>query len=397
MPPLKAIILSLALVLPVRTEAQMTPEEFQITFPATQVADLRARLAATRWPDVIDGSGTAYGIDQPELQALMDYWRTEFDFDAAAARLNSFPNARVDIDGRALHFIHLPSEVEGAIPLLLLHGWPSSFVQMLDIALLLTEPGEDGPAFHVVIASLPGYGYSEAATAPGLSPAAIAPAMNTLMVEVLGYDRYGVRSSDLGAGVAARMAADYPDHIIGSHTGGTNPFLQGATPTDLTPEEAAFVTAAGQWMQTEMAYAFQHSSKPQTVAIGLNDSPAGLAAWIMEKFWRWTDHDGDLYAVIDRDTLLTNLTIYWLTETINSSVRLYAEAARDPSGWAMPQVPVGYLMPVNDLFETPRSWIERQGPVGHWTPSEVGGHFMELEQPEIVADDLRLFFGGLER
>lgn len=183
--------------------------------------------------------------------------------------------------------------------------------------------------------------------------------------------------------------------LSGRTRGGTNPFLQGPIPADLSEEEQVFVQNAQNWMQQEMAYAMLHSSKPQTVAVGLNDSPAGLASWIVEKFWRWTDNDGTIESVIDRDALLTNLTIYWATETINPSMRLYAEAARAQDGWAMPLVPVGYLMPKNDLFETPKSRIERQGPVGHWTESEKGGHFMEWEQPQIVADDLRLFFGTL--
>lgn len=325
----------------------------------------------------------------------MTYWRTEYDWQAEQARLNSFDNFKAEIDGLDIHFIHAKSDRVDAIPLLMLNGWPSSFVQMLDIIPMLTAPNGDGPAFHVIAASLPGYGFSEIPTEAGMSPGAIAPYMHKLMTEVLEYDRYGVRSSDLGAGVAAMMAGTYGDAIIGSHTGGTNPFLQGPIPADLSAEEQAFVQNAQNWMQQEMAYAMLHSSKPQTVAVGLNDSPAGLASWIVEKFWRWTDNDGTIESVINRDALLTNLTIYWATQTINPSMRLYAEAARAQDGWAMRLVPVGYLMPKNDMFETPKSWIERQGPVGHWTESEKGGHFMEWEQPQIVVDDLRLFFGNL--
>ena len=200
--------------------------------------------------------------------------------------------------------------------------------------------------------------------------------------------------ADLGAGVAGQMAADYPDAILGSHTGGTNPWIGPQIPDDLTAEEQAFVANVQAWNQTEMAYAMLQASKPQTLAVGLTDSPAGLLAWIGEKMHRWTDHDGDLFAVIDRDTVLTNATIYWMTGTLNSSIRLYAEAVRSQS-WAMPQVPVGYLMPDGDFFPTPRSWIERQGPVGHWTTLDRGGHFLELERPQAVADDLRAFFGPL--
>lgn len=379
------------------TETQaMTARPFAIDVPDEVIADLRDRIAAARLPDQLAGTGWSYGTDTAYLADLLDYWRTDYDWPAEQAKLNAHHHFKAEIDGLDIHFVHASSDRADAIPLLMLHGWPSSFVQMLDIIPMLTTPDGDGPAFHVVAASLPGYGFSEIPTEPGMSPGAIAPFMHKLMTDVLGYDRYGVRSSDLGAGVAATMAGSYAEAIIGSHTGGTNPYLQGPIPDDLSPEEQAFVENAQAWMQQEMAYAMLHSSKPQTVAVALNDSPAGLASWIVEKFWRWTDNDGTIESAIDCDALLTNLTIYWVTQTIASSMRLYAEAARVQDGWAMPQVPVGYLMPKNDMFETPRSWIERQGPVGHWTVSDAGGHFMEWEQPRIVAEDLRAFFGGLQ-
>jgi pimeloyl-ACP methyl ester carboxylesterase len=374
----------------------MTARPFTVDIPRNVIEDLKVRIAATRLPDQLAGTGWSYGTDTAYLADLLKYWRTEYDWSAEQARLNAFDHFKADIDGLDIHFVHATSERADAIPLLMLHGWPSSFVQMLDIIPMLTTPDGDGPAFHVVAASLPGYGFSGIPTDPGMSPGAIAPYMHKLMTDVLGYQRYGVRSSDLGAGVAAMMAGRYGEAMIGSHTGGTNPYLQGPIPDNLSGDEQAFVQNAQTWMQQEMAYAMLHSSKPQTVAVALNDSPAGLASWVVEKFWRWTDNDGTIESAIDRDGLLTNLTIYWATQTIGSSMRLYAEAARAQDGWAMPQVPVGYLMPSKDLFKTPRSWIERQGPVRHWTVSEEGGHFMEWEQPRIVADDLRTFFGSLQ-
>ena len=368
---------------------------FRIDVPAATIDVLKARLAATRLPDQIEGSDWGYGTDTAYLADLLNYWRTGYDWDAEQARLNSFDHYKAEIDGLNIHFVHARSDRADAIPLLMLHGWPSSFVQMLDIIPLLTAPTGDGPGFHIVAASLPGYGFSDRPTKPGMSPAAIAPYMHKLMTDVLGYARYGIRSSDLGAGVASPMAASFGKAVIGSHTGGTNPYLQGEIPNDLTPEEQRFVKDAQTWMQQEMAYAMLHSSKPQTVAVALNDSPAGLASWIIEKFWRWTDNRGKIEDAIGRDALLTNLTIYWVTQTINSSMHLYAEAARAQGGWDKPQAPVGYLMPKHDMFETPRSWIERHGPVAHWTVSGKGGHFMEWEQPQIVADDLGAFFSDL--
>ncbi|MEO1495364.1 MAG: epoxide hydrolase family protein [Pseudomonadota bacterium] len=367
---------------------------FTIDIPQDTIDDLVLRLENTRLPGAVEGTGWTYGTNPDALADLIEYWRTDFDWRAAEARLNAYEHFTADVDGTTLHFIHAPSTRDDAVPLLMLHGWPSSFVQMLDIIPLLNDP-EEGQAFHVVVPSLPGYGFSEIPTDPGMSPVAMAPLMHRLMTEGLEYDRYGIRSSDLGAGVASSMALNFPDAIIGSHTGGTNPYLQQPLPEDLSEEEQTFVKNAQNWTFTEMAYAFLHSSKPQTISYALNDSPAGLASWFLEKFETWVDHDGDLYSVISRDDLLTNLTIYWATGTINSSMRLYYEAARAEGGWGVPEVPIGYLMPINDFFPTPRSWIERQGPVDHWTEIEQGGHFMEWEQPQIVADDLRAFFSGL--
>jgi pimeloyl-ACP methyl ester carboxylesterase len=369
------------------------PQPFTIDISAETIADLQDRLRATRLPAPIVGAGFGYGMDYAYLQELITYWAEDYDWQAEQARLNTLDQFTVEIDGITVHFVHVRSPREDAIPLMLLHGWPSSFVQMADIIPLLTDP-EDGPAFHVVVPSLIGYGFSEVPAEPGMSAPAMAPIFHRLMTEVLGYDRYGVRSSDLGAAIGGVLSATHHEAVIGHHTGGTNPFLPPQLPDDLTEEEQAFVQAAQVWDATEMAYLRLQATKPDTLGTALNDSPAGLAAWIGEKFWRWTDNDGRIEDAIDRDAFLTNLTIYWATETVTPSMRLYLETFRDPV-WAMPQVPVGYLMPENDFFPTPRSWIERQGPVGHWTETDKGGHFMEWEEPEIVANDLRQFFGAL--
>ncbi|WP_298918565.1 epoxide hydrolase family protein [uncultured Algimonas sp.] len=367
-------------------------DAFTIDIASDIIDDLRARLSQTRFPDTVAGAGWDYGTKTDYLETLIDYWRNGYDWEAEQDRLNGFDHFKARVDGLDVHFVHATSSRDDAIPLLLLHGWPSSFVQMLDLIPQLTE-GE--PAFHVVAASLPGFGFSDRPSEPGMSPAAMAPMMHALMHDVLGYERYGMRSSDLGAGVASAMALSHPEAVIGSHTGGTNPYLQGEIPTDLSEAEAEFVANAQNWMQTEMAYAQLHASKPQTLAVALNDSPAGLASWIVEKFHKWVDHDGDPMSRVGRDAFLTNLTIYWATQTIGSSMRLYYEAVRSPGSWGRADVPVGYLMPRHDMFPTPREWMERQGPIGHWTETDQGGHFMEWEQPGIVADDLQRFFGAL--
>ncbi|MEO1108963.1 MAG: epoxide hydrolase family protein [Pseudomonadota bacterium] len=232
---------------------------FAIDIPQSTLDDLTTRLENTRLPGAVDGAGWDYGTNPEALTDLITYWRTDFDWRAAEARLNTFDHFTADVNGTMLHFVHARSSRDDAIPLLMLHGWPSSFVQMLDIIPLLNEP-ENGPAFHVVVPSLPGYGFSDIPSVPGMSPSAMAPLMHRLMTDGLGYERYGIRSSDLGAGVAASMALAFPDAIVGSHTGGTNPYLQQPLPEGLTEEEQAFVQNAQNWTFTEMAYAFLHSS-----------------------------------------------------------------------------------------------------------------------------------------
>ncbi len=375
--------------------AVSNPEPFQIAVRQEVLDGLAARLDRTRWPDALPGTGWDYGIDIAYLRGLLDFWREGFDWRAQEAALNRFAHFRVDIDGLGIHFIREQGQGPNPIPILILHGWPSSFVQMLDLIPLLVDPPRHGgraeDAFDVVVASLPGYGFSDRPRQRGMSVAKMAGLFHALMTDALGYERYAARGSDLGAGVIGQLALTQPASLIGAHLSGTNPFVS-AAPSDLSPAERQFVADAQRWMQTEMAYAMEHASKPQTLAVGLNDSPAGLAAWIIEKFWRWGDHGGDLAAAFGKDKLLTNLTIYWATATIGSSIRLYYESARDPGVQGRSDVPTAYLMTAKDMFPTPRSWVERFGRVDRWTEIDRGGHFLEWEQPDLVAADLRAFF-----
>jgi pimeloyl-ACP methyl ester carboxylesterase len=370
----------------------MNIQPFPIAVPQAALDDLKQRLSLTRFPDAIVGVGWDYGTNADYLRELVEHWNLRFDWAGVEARLNRFHHFRADVGGLGIHFVHETSESPDAVPLLLLHGWPSSFIQMTRIIPLLTDTSSPG-AFHVVVPSLPGYGFSDKPTERGMSVGKVGEILHELMVG-LGYERYAIRATDLGAGAATQMAINHPDAVVAVHSSGTNPFLMNV-PTDLTPAEETFVASAQQWMQTEMAYAQVHSSKPQTVAAALNDSPAGLASWIIEKFWRWTDHDGDLETVIPRDDLLANLTIYWVTETINSSMRLYYETVRDPGSWGAAQAPVAHLQFSGDMFPTPREWVERSGPVARWVEAGRGGHFPEWEQPDAVAADLRDFVAGL--
>lgn len=376
----------------------MTVQPFHIQIPQAQIDNLRQRLSNTRFPDEVNGADWDYGTNLGYLKELITYWQTTFDWRKQEAMLNELPHYRATIQGTGIHFIHVRGKGENAIPLLMMHGWPSSFVQMLKIIPMLTDPlafgGSATDTFDVIVPSLPGYGFSDRPVERGMSVARIAALFHELMTTELGYTRYATRSSDLGAGVATQLAITHPEALIGTHTSGTNPYIA-QIPDNLSAAEQAFVQQAQTWMMQEMAYAMEHTSKPQTLAYGLNDSPAGLAGWIIEKFRRWSDCAGQIENRFSKDELLTNLTIYWLTETINSSMRLYYETARDPGQWGSSQTPTAIIMPKNDLFPTPREWVERTGPIARWTDSDKGGHFLEWEEPLLVAQDLRAFFGEL--
>lgn len=355
--------------------AGVTVNPYTIDVPEAVVDDLRDRLRGTLWPDQVEGAGWAYGTDLEYLRGVVADW-AGFDWAARQEQLNTLPHVLVD----GIHAVHQRSAEPEALPLVLLHGWPSSFVQMLPILPLL-------PDFHVVALSLPGYGFSARPTSAGMDVARIAGVVVDVMAQ-LGYDRFGARGSDLGAGVLQQLALTHPDRLVGLHLSGTNPYL-GFVPDDLSDAEQEFVRRAQDWNQREMAYAMEHSSKPQTLAYALTDSPAGLAAWILEKFRTWSDVE------IDRADLLTNLTIYWVTRTIGSSMRLYYETARSTSAaWGRVTVPTGMAMSGADMFPTPREWAERSYDVVSWTELPRGGHFLEWEVPELVAEDLRTFFSG---
>ena len=378
----------------------MSTESFAVTIAQATLDDLRDRLARTRWPDEVAGAGWDYGANRAYLQELTAYWRDRFDWRAHEQALNAFPHFRATVDGVGIHVIHQRGTGDSPLPLMLLHGWPSSFWQMLKVIPLLTDPARHGgnpaDAFDVVVPSLPGYGFSDRPAASGMGVGRIADLFARLMADELGYPRFATRASDLGAGVSQQLALTHADALIGVHHSGTNPYV-GQAPDDLTEEETEFVANAQQWTMQEMAYAMEHSSKPQTLATGLNDSPAGLAAWLVEKFRRWSDCDGDVETRFSKDALLTNLTIYWATQTINSSIRLYYETARNPGSWGRVEVPTGMLMSPKDMFPTPRAWVERSYNVTRWTEIPRGGHFLEWEEPELVVEDIRAFFRPLRQ
>jgi pimeloyl-ACP methyl ester carboxylesterase len=378
----------------------MPSEPFSIPFSQPAVDDLRARLDRTRWPDEISGSGSDYGFDLHSLQELCGYWRKRFDWRAQVERLSTFHHYRYVSDGFGVHFIHERGKGLAPIPIILTHGWPGSFLEMMRIIPLLTDPAAEGadPAdsFDVVVPSLPGYGFSDRPTRPGMNLFRTAELWTGLMAE-LGYSRFAAQGGDLGAGVSTVLGLRHAERMIGIHLnyvpGSYRPYLQ--PETKLASVEDEFLKSVARWSDESGAYAHIQRTRPQTAAYGLNDSPAGLAAWILEKFREWSDCDGELYQRFTRDELLTNVTLYWMTETIHSSFRLYFEGRKAPLQFGPDEFirpPCAFARFPKELPFPPREWIERGYNIQQWTDMPRGGHFAAAEEPELLAQDIRTFF-----
>lgn len=363
-------------------------EPFTIHVDDAVLDDLRRRLAHTRLPDEIAGAGWEYGIPYDYLAELVAYWRDAYDWRAHEARLNELDHFRTAIDGQSIHFVHARSPRDDALPLLLTHGWPGSVVEFLDVIPRLTD------AFHVVAPSLPGYGFSEPARARGWDTWRIARAFVSLM-DRLGYARYGAQGGDWGAQVATRIGALDAEHCIGLHL--NMPVADRPDETvDLTDADKADLAAMAHFSREESGYANEQATKPQTIGVALNDSPAGLLAWIVEKFHAWSDCDGHPEHVFTRDQLLTNVTVYWVTATAASAARLYWE--HRGSGQGAPDyvaVPTAVARYPKEVVRYPRSWVERRYNVTRWVEMPHGGHFAAMEQPDLFADDVREFFAAL--
>ena len=379
----------------------MPIEPYLIPYSQAAVDDLRGRLRRTRWPDQI-GAAWEYGFDRSFLSELYAYWSDEFDWKAQVERMSRFRHFRYTGGGAGIHFIHERGRGPSPLPLLLTHGWPGSFLEFRRIIPLLTDPashgGDAADAFDVVVPSMPGYGYSDRPTAPGLNTFAIAQLWTELMSE-LGYARFAAQGGDIGASVSTILGLRHAPRMIGIHLnyipGSYRPDLAGRP---IEPAEEEFLRTAGRWAEEKGAYSHMQRTYPQTAAYGLNDSPAGLAAWILEKFRDWSDCEGDPYRRFTRDELLGNVTLYWMTETISSSFRLYYEGRLAPLHFAEGErvrVPCGIAHFPKEAPFPPRQWVERGYDVRRWTEMPRGGHFAAAEEPELLAEDLRGFFRGL--
>jgi pimeloyl-ACP methyl ester carboxylesterase len=376
-------------------------EPFTQRTPLAEVEDLRARLRVTRWPDRFQGAGWSLGTDADYLNDLVSYWAEGFDWFAQESALNRFPRYRATIGGVRIHFVHARAsgQVGNPLPLILTHGWPDSFWRYLKVIGLLTNPvahgGNSQDAFDVVVPDLPGFGYSECPSGRLVSAVEVADLWAELMSS-LGYERFGAVGGDIGSNVSRCLGINHRDRIAAVHRMDAGlPSFTGNR-DELEPEERAWIEAREAWGASEGAYMAMHRTKPQTAAFALNDSPAGLAGWIVEKLRAWSDCDGEIERRFSKDEILTNVTIYWLTGTIGSSMRMYransqippaqlAKRVEVPSGFSFFPAEVGRHHP-------PRRWLDRVANVVRVTEPPRGGHFAPFEEPELYAEELRDFF-----
>jgi microsomal epoxide hydrolase len=377
-------------------------EPFTVDVPDEVLADLHVRLRRTRFPEQIDGAGWDYGTELEYLRDLVKYWDESYDWRKEEMRLNRFEQFLTEIDGQRVHFMHVRSPEPGALPLVITHGWPGSVVEFLDIIGPLTNPRDHGgnaeDAFHVVCPSIPGYGFSGPTRERGWDPERVARTFATLMAG-LGYERYGAQGGDWGSMITTQLALVDQQHLAGIHLN-----MVIALPPDgedfstLTENEMAGLASSADYMKNESGYAKIQATKPQTIGYLLDDSPAGLAAWIVEKFRTWSDCEGDVDRQFSRDTLLTNVMLYWVNATGHSSGRLYYEATKagrfGPQGRRV-EVPTGAAIFPKEIVRPPRRWAEHAYNITHWTEMPSGGHFAALEEPGLLVDDIRSFFASV--
>jgi epoxide hydrolase len=375
---------------------------FRVEVPDADLRDLRERLRRTRWPEAETVTDWSQGVPLAYLRELCAYWADGYDWRATEARLNALPQYRTELDGLGVHFLHVRSPHPNALPLVLTHGWPGSIVEFLKVIGPLTDPtahgGDAADAFHLVCPSLPGYGFSDKPAGPGWGVERIARAWARLMAR-LGYARYGAQGGDWGTSISTSLAQQDPGHVAGIHL--TPPLAppDPATLDDLTDAERAALASLEHAAEWDSGYSKEHATRPQTVGYGLVDSPAALCAWIVEKFWAWTDCHGHPENALTRDELLDNLMLYWLPGTGASAARLYWESIRQVNQWISGTatdtvtVPTGCSIFPRELQRPSRRWAARRFlDIRHWNELDRGGHFAAFEQPELFVDEVRAFF-----
>ncbi len=378
-------------------------EPFKIQVTDAVLKDLRERLDRTRFPDEVPDTGWEYGTNLAYMKELVEYWRTKYDWRKHEAQLNRFAHYKANLDGLEIHFIHEKGRGPNPKPLLLSHGWPGTIYEFMEIIPMLTDPAAHGASadqsFDVIAPSLPGYGFSGHPAVRAMNIQAIAEKFHTLMTDALGYQRYCAQGGDWGSAITSRLGEVHGDSLYGIHVNLL--FVGGRTKREgeLTAEEKLFLADLDSFRREETGYQQIQGTKPQTLAYGLNDSPAGLAAWIVEKFRTWSDCGGDVERPFTKDQLLTNVMIYWITQSINSSTRLYYESRHHP--WRPDsakriETPTAAALFPGEILKPPREWAEQAFNIQHWTVMPRGGHFAAMEEPKLLADDIRDFFWGLK-
>ena len=387
----------------------MAVQPFPITVSQDVLDDLGQRLARTRWIDDLGDSGWKYGLSIDYMRELATYWQTQFDWRAQERALNCFANFRVELKGGlAIHFIHERGRGPNPLPIVLTHGFPDSIARFIKLIPMLTDPrshgGDPDDAFDVVAPSLPGYAFSDRYASEG-TVFHVGDLWHELMTKHLGYQRFAAHGGDWGSTITEFMARDHGDDVLGIHLTDIPFFHSFQKPDDLSHDERKYLDAIAKFPQTQGAYALVQGSQPQVAALALGDSPMGLAGWIIEKFRRWSDCDGDVERRFTKDELLTNVMLYWVTRTINSSFLPYYDVANAGAMTWITQkfkewkgksdVPAAFAMFPKDLTSPPREWGERFFNVQRWTTMPRGGHFAALEEPALLAEDIRAFFRTL--
>ena len=381
-----------------------SPKHFKLSVADRDIQDLNERLSRTRMPDEPPGlAAWQSGTDKRYLWELIDYWRTDFDWRAEEAGLNAWPQFKIPINGVDLHFIRADGQGPDPVPLLLMHGWPGSVFEFIDILPRLTDPERFGrdPAdsFTVIAPSLPGYGLSFLPNQPRFGIAAIADIMAELMTKVLGFQKFAAQGGDWGAFCCSSLGVRHPEKLIGLHQNMVAIRPDPDLPAEASEAERQYAAEIANWLHEETGYTLIQGTRPQTLAYGLTDSPAGLAAWITEKFHVWTDNDGDLESAVSRDRMLANISLYWFTGAIGSSFWPYFDRHHGP--WPIPEgrtidVPFGYAAFPKEIRRPPRSIAERTyTDIRQWTVMAKGGHFAAMEQPQALAEDIQAFFRPL--
>ena len=377
----------------------MTAERFSIQIPEDVLIDLKYRLDHIRWPDQLENVAWERGTEKGYLQSLVSYWSEQYDWRAQEAELNRLPQFRCTVDGVDVHFIHERGRGPNPLPIILTHGWPDSFIRYKKMIPLLADParygGDPNDAFDVIVPSMPGFGFSGKPTVGGVNNSTVSELWAKLMTEELGYETFAAAGGDMGSGVTRYLAAIHPELLVGIHVTDIGIIRQLMTAHDeasLSKEELQYKADVQKWIVEEGGYISLQATKPQTLAYGLSDSPVGLAAWIVEKFRSWSDQDCEFDKKFDNDELLTNIMIYWITNTIGPSAHRYFENTHSLPQLGRIDVPTGVALFPSDVLLPPREWAEKNLNIMRWTHMPRGGHFAAMEEPELLAEDIRAFF-----